>query len=163
LHPGLQEYQRWTARHRSGGLSEDDHGRFFEDLPSERASRALRRLHVHPRFLNYSLEEKTPDHSSFTVIRQRLGFGNLSADFPRLRWKPCAARLVARQESGDRFLGDRGHASLRALVHRNTESNIGLREETAAENGIDPEDTAAVRKFDRIVRAKAATRMAKSI
>ena len=47
---------------------------FFEDLPSERAiaARCADSMSIRA-FLNYSLEEKTPDHSSFTVIRQRLG------------------------------------------------------------------------------------------
>jgi transposase len=42
------------------------------------------------------------------------------------------------------------NASLRALVHRNTEEQYWeYVKRLAAENGIDPEDTAAVRKFDR--------------
>lgn len=42
------------------------------------------------------------------------------------------------------------NASLRALVHRNTEEQYwDYVKRLAAENGIDPEDTAAVRKFDR--------------
>src|SRR3974390_3722889 len=47
---------------------------FFEDLPSERAiaARCADSLSIRA-FLNYSLEERTPDHSTFTVIRQRLG------------------------------------------------------------------------------------------
>ena len=47
---------------------------FFEDLPSERAiaARCADSMSIRA-FLNYSLEEKTPDHSSFTIIRQRLG------------------------------------------------------------------------------------------
>src|SRR6266566_9360665 len=47
---------------------------FFEDLPSERAiaARCADSMSIRA-FLNYSLEEKTPDHSTFTVIRQRLG------------------------------------------------------------------------------------------
>jgi transposase len=42
------------------------------------------------------------------------------------------------------------NASLRALVHRNTEEQYwDYVKRLAAESGIDPEDTAAVRKFDR--------------
>src|SRR5438309_254616 len=47
---------------------------FFEDLPSERAiaARCADSMSIRA-FLNYELDEKTPDHSSFTIIRQRLG------------------------------------------------------------------------------------------
>src|SRR5579862_9724058 len=47
---------------------------FFEDLPSERAIAARCGDSMSIRtFLKYELHEKTPEHSSFTVIRQRLG------------------------------------------------------------------------------------------
>ena len=47
---------------------------FFEDLPSERAiaARCADSMSIRA-FLKYELHEKTPEHSSFTVIRQRLG------------------------------------------------------------------------------------------
>ena len=46
---------------------------FFENLPSERsiASRCADSLSLRT-FLGYDLSEETPEHSSFTVIRQRL-------------------------------------------------------------------------------------------
>src|SRR5215212_9644172 len=46
---------------------------FFEDLPSERAiaARCADSMSIRA-FLQYELHEKTPEHSSFTVIRQRL-------------------------------------------------------------------------------------------
>ena len=46
---------------------------FFENLPSERgiASRCADSLSIRE-FLHYSLNERTPHHSSFTRIRQRL-------------------------------------------------------------------------------------------
>src|SRR5580692_8461295 len=46
---------------------------FLENLPSERAiaSRCGDSLMIR-RFLGYELDEDTPHHSSFTVIRQRL-------------------------------------------------------------------------------------------
>jgi transposase len=47
------------------------------------------------------------------------------------------------------------NASLRALVHRNTEEQYwDYVKRLAAEHGIDPEDTAAVRKFDRHRKGK---------
>src|SRR5215210_4022125 len=47
---------------------------FFEDLPSERAiaARCADSMSIRA-FLKYGLDEKTPEHSSFTVIRHRLG------------------------------------------------------------------------------------------
>src|SRR5215467_13127450 len=47
---------------------------FFEDLPSERAiaARCADSMSIRA-FLKYELHEKTPEHSSFTIIRQRLG------------------------------------------------------------------------------------------
>ena len=124
---------------------------FFEDLPSERAIAARCADSIAIRsFLNYSLEEKTPDHSSFTVIRQRLGLEIYHQIF--------ALTLEALREHGllrGKNLGIdssviEANASLRALVHRNTEEQYwDYVKRLAAENGIDPNDTTAVRKFDR--------------
>lgn len=124
---------------------------FFEDLPSERAIAARCADSIAIRsFLNYSLEEKTPDHSSFTVIRQRLGLEIYQQIFN--------LTLEALREHGllrGRNLGIdssiiEANASLRALVNRNTEEQYwDYVKRLAAENGIDPNDTTAVRKFDR--------------
>ena len=47
---------------------------FFEDRPSERAiaARCADSMSIRA-FLKYELPEQTPEHSSFTVIHQRLG------------------------------------------------------------------------------------------
>jgi transposase len=47
---------------------------FFDNLPSERsiASRCADSLSLHA-FLGYQLDQDTPDHSSLSVIRSRLG------------------------------------------------------------------------------------------
>lgn len=124
---------------------------FFEDLPSERAiaARCADSMSIRS-FLNYSLEEKTPDHSTFTIIRQRLGLD--------IHQQIFALTLEALREHGllrGKNLGIdssviEANASLRALVHRNTEEQYwDYVKRLAAENGIDPEDAAAVRKFDR--------------
>ena len=53
---------------------------FFENLPSDRALAARCEDSLGARgFLGYALEEATPDHSSFTVIRDRLSSGQLEA------------------------------------------------------------------------------------
>ena len=124
---------------------------FFEDLPSERAiaARCADSMSIRA-FLKYELNEKTPEHSSFTVIRQRLGLQVYERIF--------TLTLQALQEHGllrGKNLGIdssviEANASLRALVHRNTEEQYwDYVKRLAAENGVDPEDAAAVRKFDR--------------
>ncbi len=124
---------------------------FFEDLPSERAiaARCADSIAIR-RFLNYALDENTPDHSSLTVIRQRLGL--------EIYQKVFTLCLQALQEHGllrGKHLGIdssvmEANASLRALVNRNTaEQYWDYVKRLAAEQGIDPEDAAAVRKFDR--------------
>lgn len=124
---------------------------FFEDLPSERAiaSRCADSMSIRA-FLNYSLEEKTPDHSSFTVIRQRLGLGIYQQIFTLTLQALCAHGLLRGKNLGIDSSVIEANASLRALVHRNTEEQYwDYVKRLAAENGIDPNDTAAVRKFDR--------------
>lgn len=124
---------------------------FFEDLPSERAiaARCADSIAIR-RFLNYELDENTPDHSSLTIIRQRLGL--------EIYQKVFTLCLEALQEYGllrGKHLGldssvMEANASLRALVHRNTaEQYWDYVKRLAAEQGIDPQDAAAVRKFDR--------------
>ena len=124
---------------------------FFEDLPSERAiaARCADSMSIRA-FLKYELHEKTPEHSSFTVIRQRLGLEIYERIF--------ALTLQALREHGllrGKNLGIdssviEANASLRALVHRNTEEQYwDYVRRLAAESGIDPDDAAAVRKFDR--------------
>lgn len=124
---------------------------FFENLPSERAiaARCEDSLSIRE-FLGYGLEERPPEHSSLTVIRQRLGAEVYQEVF--------AVILAALREHGllkGKNLGIdssviEANASLRSLEHRNTEQSYweyvkGL----AVEAGIDPEDGEAVRRFDR--------------
>jgi transposase len=101
-------------------------------------------------FLKYELHERTPEHSSFTVIRQRLGLEVYERIF--------GLTLQALREHGllrGRNLGIdssviEANASLRALVNRNTEEQYwDYVKRLAADQGIDPDDAAGVRKFDR--------------
>lgn len=124
---------------------------FFEDLPSERAiaARCADSMSIRA-FLNYSLEEKTPDHSTFTIIRQRLGLEIYQEIFTLTLRALREHGLLRGQNLGIDSSVIEANASLRALVHRNTEEQYwNYVKRLAAENGIDPEDTAAVRKFDR--------------
>lgn len=124
---------------------------FFENLPSERAiaSRCADSLSIRG-FLGYSVTEETPDHSSLSVIRDRLSVDQMEA-IHRLLLKALHAHglLKGRQLGIDSSVIE-ANASLRALESRNTEVNYwdyvkGL----AAEAGIDPNDTKAVRRFDK--------------
>ena len=124
---------------------------FFEDLTSERAIAARCADSIAIRqFLHYELTEATPDHSSLSIIRQRLGGPIYEQVF--------ALVLSALQEHGllrGRNVGIdssvmEANASLRGLVNRNTgEAYWDYVKRLAAQSGIDPEDSAAVRQFDR--------------
>jgi len=124
---------------------------FFEDLPSERAiaARCADSMSIRA-FLNYELDEKTPDHSSFTIIRQRLGLDMYERIFTLTLQALREHGLLRGKNLGIDSSVIEANASLRALVHRNTEEQYwDYVKRLAAENGIDPEDAAAVRKFDR--------------
>jgi len=124
---------------------------FFEDLPSERAiaARCADSLSIRA-FLKYELHEKTPEHSSFTVIRQRLGLEIYDSIFALVLEALREHGLLRGKNLGIDTSVIEANASLRALVHRNTaEQYWDYVKRLAAEQGIDPEDSAAVRKFDR--------------
>ena len=124
---------------------------FFEDLPSERAiaARCADSMSIRA-FLKYELNEQTPEHSSFTVIRQRLGLEIYERIFTLTLQALREHGLLRGKNLGIDSSVIEANASLRALVHRNTEEQYwDYVKRLAAENGIDPEDTAAVRKFDR--------------
>src|SRR6059036_192172 len=124
---------------------------FFEDLPSERAiaARCSDSMSIRA-FLKYELNEKTPEHSSFTVIRQRLGLEIYERIFVLTLQALREHGLLRGKNLGIDASVIEANASLRALVHRNTEEQYwDYVKRLAAEQGIDPEDTAAVRRFDR--------------
>ena len=124
---------------------------FFEDLPSERAiaARCADSMSIRA-FLNYELAEKTPDHSSFTIIRQRLGLDLYERIFSLTLEALREHGLLRGKNLGIDSSVIEANASLRALVHRNTEEQYWeYVKRLAAENGIDANDAAAVRKFDR--------------
>lgn len=124
---------------------------FFEDLPSERAiaARCADSMSIRA-FLKYELHEKTPEHSSFTVIRQRLGLEIYQQIFTLSLQALREHGLLRGKNLGIDSSVIEANASLRALVHRNTEEQYwDYVKRLAAEQGIDPQDTAAVRRFDR--------------
>jgi transposase len=124
---------------------------FFEDLPSERAiaARCADSMSIRA-FLKYELHEKTPEHSSFTVIRQRLGLEIYERIFTIALQALREHGLLRGKNLGIDASVMEANASLRALVNRNTEEQYwDYVKRLAAADGIDPDDTTAVRKFDR--------------
>jgi transposase len=124
---------------------------FFENLPSERsiASRCADSLSLRA-FLGYELEESTPDHSSLSVIRTRLGAEVFQAALELVLRGLCEHGLLKGRHLGIDSSIIEANASLRELEHRNTEEAYWeYVKRLAAEAGIDPDDTKAVRRFDR--------------
>lgn len=124
---------------------------FFEDLPSERsiASRCADSLSIRG-YLGYSLTEATPDHSSLSVIRERLSLEQLEAIHGVLLGALHAHGLLKGRKLGIDSSVIEANASLRGLEHRNTEESYWeYVKRLATEAGIDPCDTKAVRRFDR--------------
>jgi transposase len=124
---------------------------FFEGIESERqiAARCEDSLSLRG-FLGYALDEATPDHSSMTVIRQRLGSDCFAQVF--------AVVLAALRKHGllkGRNLGIdssviEANASLRSLSERNTEEAYwDYVQRLAKEAGLETKDGAALRNFDR--------------
>jgi transposase len=124
---------------------------FFEGIESERqiAARCADSLSLRG-FLGYALDEATPDHSSMSIIRQRLG----SDCFERV----FALVLAALQGHGllkGRHLGIdssviEANASLRTLSERNSEEGYwSYVQRLAREAGVETNDGAALRNFDR--------------
>jgi transposase len=124
---------------------------FFEGIESERqiALRCEDSLSLRG-FLGYALDEATPDNSSMTIIRQRLG----SECFEKV----FALVLAALQRHGllkGRHLGMdssvmEANASLRSLSERNTEEAYwDYVQRLAREAGLETHDGATLRNFDR--------------
>jgi len=124
---------------------------FLEDLPSERAiaARCGDSLMIR-RFLGYDLDEDTPHHSSFTVIRQRLSKEVYQAVFDIILEGLRRHGLLRGRNLGIDSSVMEANASLRALENRNTsEAYWDYVKRLAAEAGVDAEDVAAVRRFDK--------------
>ena len=124
---------------------------FFENLPSERAiaGRCEDSLSLRA-FLGYDLTEATPDHSSLSVIRTRLGLEIYQEALEVvLKGLHRHGLLKGRNLGMDSSIIE-ANASLRELEHRNTEEDYwSYVKRLAEESGIDPNDTKAVRRFDK--------------
>ena len=124
---------------------------FLENLPSERAI-ALRcgdSLMIR-RFLGYELDEETPHHSSFTVIRQRLSAEVYQSVFDVVLEALREHGLLRGKNLGIDSSVIEANASLRGLESRNTgEAYWDYVKRLATEAGVDGSDPAAVRRFDK--------------
>ena len=124
---------------------------FFENLPSERAiaSRCADSISIRE-FLHYELSEATPDHTSLSVIRQRLSGEVFEAVFKIILAALQKHGLLKGKNLGIDSSVMEANASLRGLVNRNTgEQYWQYVRSLAREQGVNPDDADAVRKFDR--------------
>jgi transposase len=124
---------------------------FFENLASERAiaARCADSLSIRE-FLHYSLTDRTPHHSSFTVIRQRLAGEVYDAVFALVLQALRATKLLKGKHLAIDTSVMEANASLRSLEHRLTgERYRQYVKRLAKEAGVDPADPKAVSTFDR--------------
>lgn len=124
---------------------------FFEDLSSERAiaARCADSLSVRG-FLGYDLCEATPDHSSLSFIRQRLGVEIYQHIFELILEALHRHGLLRGKHLGIDSSVLEANASLRSLIHRNTQEEYwAYVRRLASEAGVDANDQDAVRRFDK--------------
>ena len=124
---------------------------FFEGLESERAiaSRCADSLSLRG-FLGYALDEATPDHSSMSVIRQRLGSDCFERVFALVLAALRGHGLLKGRHLGIDSSVIEANASLRSLSERNTEEGYwAYVQRLAREAGLETADGAALRSFDR--------------
>ena len=124
---------------------------FFDDLASERgmAERCSDSIAIRA-FLGCDLTETTPDHSSMTVIRQRLGGEIYQQVFILILRALEQHGLIKGKHVGIDTSVIAANAALKSLVNRNTEEAYWeYVQRLASAQGIDPQNAAAVRQFDR--------------
>lgn len=124
---------------------------FFEGLENERqiASRCADSLSLRG-FLGYRLDEATPDHSSMSVIRLRLGAECFQAVFALVLRALHDHGLLKGRHLGIDSSVIEANASLRSLKERNTEESYwDYVQRLAREAGLETTDAADLRRFDR--------------
>ena len=124
---------------------------FFENIASERgiAARCQDSISIRA-FLGYDLTQDTPDHSTLSIIRDRLGEAIYDQIFLLVLQALQQHGLVKGRNIGIDASVIEANASLKSLVHRDTEEAYWeYVRRLAHENGIDPKDSEAVRQFDR--------------
>ncbi|MEX2610281.1 MAG: transposase [Gemmatimonadota bacterium] len=124
---------------------------FFEGLASERGSAArCADLLLIRQFLHYELHESTPDHSSLTVIRQRLGPEVFEKVFGLVLKALRDHKLLKGKKLGIDASTMEANASLRSLENCLTgEDYTAYVSALAVAAGVDTSDPSAVGRFDR--------------
>jgi len=124
---------------------------FFENIGSERgiAARCGDSLSVRS-FLGYLLTESTPEHSTLSVIRHRLPQSIYSQIFSIILKALKQHGLVKGKNLAFDTSIMEANASLRSLQNRMTEESYAKYiKDLAQQAGVNPEDKAAVARFDR--------------
>ena len=124
---------------------------FFENIASERgiAERCQDSISIRA-FLGYDLTQETPDHSTLSVIRDRLGEAIYDQIFLLVLQALQQQGLVKGRNIGIDASVIEANASLKSLIHRDTEEAYWeYVRRLASESGIDPKDSEALRQFDR--------------
>ena len=124
---------------------------FFEGIESERGigwrvadSLSLRR------FLNYGLEEATPDHVTISRTRRLLDEATHQAVFTWVLSEVARRGLLKGKTIGIDATTLEANAAMKSIVRRDTgESYMEYLRRLAAEAGIDSNDDDAVRRMDR--------------
>lgn len=124
---------------------------YYENLSSERAiaARCADSLSIR-RFLHYDLTEATPDHSSLSVIRNRFDTEVFQQVFALVLSALKQHKLVRGKKLGLDASTMQANASMRTLQRRLTgESYQSYVKKLALQAGVDTNDEAAVRRFDK--------------
>lgn len=124
---------------------------FFENIASERgiAERCSDSISIRF-FLGYDLTEATPDHSTLSLIRGRLSEDVYQEIFVLILGALQQQGLIQGRQVGIDTSVIEANAALKSLVNRDTqEAYWEYVRRLARENGVNPEDAAAVRQFDR--------------
>ena len=129
---------------------------YLEGFPSERsiAWNCQDRLSLRA-FLGYELHERTPDHSSFTIWRQRLPLEMYGTVFQRILGIVHRHGLIDAYAAGVDSTTLEANASLRRLSRKDTGASYKeYVKELMREAGEDPDDPENFARFDKKRRGK---------
>lgn len=124
---------------------------FFENIGSERgiAARCADSFSIRA-FLHYELTERTPHHSSMTVIRQRLPLEIYDEVFGLVLKALKGKRLVKGKHIAIDTSVIEANAALSSLKNRFTKEDYGeYVKRLAGEAGVNTDDPGAVKRFDK--------------
>lgn len=129
---------------------------YLEGFPSERsiAWNCQDRLSLRD-FLGYELQERTPDHSSFTIWRQRLPQEMFSTVFQRILGIVHRYGLIDAYAAGVDSTTIEANASLRRLSRKDSGASYNeYVKDLMREAGDDPQDPSEIVRFDKKRKGK---------